>query len=146
MEIFRWWVNITLNIAGLFSLLFLLPACVQFGCYVYEYLHMDAWMASWQERACRDPILRSVWQMPCRQPGEVHQVQDWPGIWLYFIKFGSISLTAALSGTWVWCRKTLDTWRQVISRLHGNTNIYDTPHNLWVLYFSVHRNKWYISF
>ena len=91
---------------------------------------MNAWMASWQEKSCRDPVLGPVWQIPCRQPGKEHQVQDWPGKWLFIMKFVAISLTAALSGTWVWCKKTFETWRQVFTRLTGNANIYDAPHQL----------------
>merc|ERR1719328_13968 len=105
---------------GLFSFLYLLPACVQFGCYVYEYFHIDSWMASWQEKACRDSTLQQLWQMPCRQPGQTYQGHDWPQMWFYILKYVAILCTAAFSGTWVWCRKTLDTWNEkVILRLTG---------------------------
>lgn len=85
----------------------------------------------WQERVCRDEILRATWQVPCRQPGQFNPIHERPNSAFYMFKYAAIFLTAAFSGTWVWVPKTLATWRQLYHRISGGAqdNVYDTPQN-----------------
>jgi len=100
---------------GVFSFLYLAPALIVISCYIYEYVHMDLWMAHWQERVCRDNELSKKWQIPCRQPGQSNPYrnpEDQPNITLFILKYVAIHLTAAFTGIWVCVPKTTDSWKR----------------------------------
>ncbi len=116
------------SFSGLFSILYLGPALCSIGMSIYEWMHMDSWMTHWQERACRDEVLKETWHLPCRQPGLVNPIQDKPWMAFYMTKYVALFVTAAFSGTWVWVPKTFATWRHVYHKLSGrDSNVYDTP-------------------
>ena len=88
-------------------------------------------MSHWQEKVCRDPVLLKVWQVPCRQPGQINPIKERPQMAFFMIKYAATFLTAAFSGTWVWVPKTLATWRHVYHKLSGkDSNVYDSPDQL----------------
>ena len=108
---------------GCFSTLYLVPAITVASCYIYEYVYLDIWLSNWQERVCRDEKLSTTWQIPCRQPGQFNPVQSRPEMWLYIVKYSAIFLTAMFSGTWIWCGKTLETWRQAYQKITSGESV-----------------------
>jgi len=100
---------------GVFSFLYLAPAIIVISCYIFEYIHMDRWMANWQERVCRDDELSKKWQVPCRRPVQFNPYKnphDQPNITIFILKYVAIHLTAAFTGIWVCVPKTTDSWKR----------------------------------
>ena len=62
---------------------------------------------------------QSKWQTPCRFPdGEGPDVGD-PEFAVFLVKYSSILVIGIISGFWVWCRKTVQTWRNLFARVMG---------------------------
>eukprot|EP00094_Tigriopus_californicus_P011022 TCALIF_10633-PA protein Name:"Similar to FZD1 Frizzled-1 (Gallus gallus)" AED:0.08 eAED:0.08 QI:0/0/0/0.8/1/1/5/0/575 len=107
---------------GIFSILYTLPALTIIICYLYEHKHMSDWTQKWQETICRDPFFQDKWQTPCRFPdNRVPNTPD-PKFNVFLIKYFSIAMIGIISGFWVWCGKTLTTWKSFFQRLSGHQN------------------------
>lgn len=105
---------------GIFSILYTLPALTIIICYLYEHKHMSDWTQKWQEAICREPFFQDKWQTPCRFPdARVPNTPD-PKFNVFLIKYFSIAMIGIISGFWVWCGKTLTTWKSFFQRLSGH--------------------------
>lgn len=104
---------------GIFSFLYIVPATALVACYFYEYRHLPDWTQMWQEDVCRDPIFRKKWQTHCRFPdGQGPDVAP-PDLNVFLAKYFAVLVIGIVSGFWVWCSKTLSTWRAFFWRLVG---------------------------
>lgn len=92
------------------------------GCLFYEYLHLADWTQMWQEDVCRDRIFRSKWQTHCRYPDGQGPDVPRPDIYVFVAKYTAVLSIGIISGFWVWCGKTLDTWRNFFERIVSSGN------------------------
>lgn len=79
---------------GVFSVLYPIPAISVVACYLYEYLNRDLWVAVGSDVT--------------------------PNIEMFMLKIFMSLVVGLTSGVWVWSKKTLDTWRQLLDRLTLN--------------------------
>ncbi len=105
---------------GLFSILYILPATVLVVCYCYEYAHLPTWTQMWQEDICRDSVFKNKWQTHCRLSDDERPKAPSPDLRLFLAKYSAILVIGTISGFWVWCGKTLDTWRNFFLRITGS--------------------------
>lgn len=121
--------------SGIFSILYTLPALTIIICYLYEHKHMSDWTQKWQEAICREPFFQDKWQTPCRFPdARVPNTPD-PKFNVFLIKYFSIAMIGIISGFWVWCGKTLTTWKSFFQRLSGHQHKNGNSAYVWSLDF-----------
>jgi len=102
-----------------FSVLYLAPAFAFVACLVYEHVHLPKWTQMWQEDVCRDAHFKTKWQAPCRFPDGQSPSGPRPDLNLYLAKYFSLAAVGITSGFWVWCGKTIDTWKNFFTRITG---------------------------
>ena len=89
------------------------------ACYFYEQAHLPDWGQLWQEEICRDPLFKDKWQTPCRFPDGQKPDVERPLLWIFLVKYLAILMIGVISGFWVWCGKTLTTWRTFFAKITG---------------------------
>lgn len=125
---------------GVFSLLYLLPAAVVIGCYIYESRMMDTWMLNWYaNEVCRNFDPRKLSESVCIT--QLHKLIDTgalphdsrllatssgkqlltqlekPAFELFMIKYLMNLIVGITSGIWIWSGKTVVSWHTFFARL-----------------------------
>ena len=88
---------------GIFSVLYILPATIVIGCYLYEYLFRNEWITKWHSEMCK---LFS--EIPC--PAE-DLPQSQPDFYIYMMKYLMMLVVGITSGFWIWSGKTITSWK-----------------------------------
>ncbi|KAL7055032.1 hypothetical protein AAHC03_024274 [Spirometra sp. Aus1] len=129
---------------GVFSLLYVLPAGVVIGCYIYESRKMDQWMLNWYiNEVCRNFDPRKLTESVClsqlhklmdsgalNRPTDPHASAlisargepllnrlDKPVFELFMMKYLMNLIVGITSGIWIWSGKTLVSWHTFFARL-----------------------------
>ena len=103
---------------GVFSAMYLAPSVALTACLFYEQARLPDWTQLWQETVCRDPFFLAKWQTPCRYPdGRVPEAGGEPSLHLFLAKYFCLLLVGVFSGFWLWCGKTVETWREFFAKI-----------------------------
>ncbi len=86
---------------GIFSVLYTVPATCVIACYLYEYTN------------------RKLWHMP--------DSINSPSMVIFMLKIFMSLVVGITSGMWIWSSKTINSWRNFISRLCGSKPERKTP-------------------
>ena len=103
----------------MFSFLYTIPALVLVCCYFYELSHLADWTQKWQEEICRAPFFKEKWQTPCKFPTGQGPTTPDPNFHVFLAKYFVILMIGVISGFWVWCGKTINTWSNFFARILG---------------------------
>ena len=86
---------------GIFSVLYTVPATCVIACYVYEYVNRQGW----------------------HLPG----TDNHPSMVIFMLKIFMSLVVGITSGMWIWSSKTINSWRNFLSRLCGSGPERKTP-------------------
>ncbi len=106
----------------MFSGLYIAPSVVLLCSYYYEQQQLPDWTQQWQEDVCRDQTFLSKWQTPCRFPDADLPQPRRPKFYVFVVKYFAILFVGTCSGMWVWCGKTVTTWKAFFARLCGGNS------------------------
>ena len=98
----------------IFALFYVVPMAVFVAALSYEYLNLDAWLVTWQDRHCKDLGMRC----PSDHSAQVLALAE-PMLWVYLLKYMSRLFIPLASLYWIASRDTLTSWRRFFARLCG---------------------------
>ena len=87
---------------GIFSFLYLVPSIIMIFCYIFEYVHMDNWMAHW---------LQSL-----KQKNSYRNTEDHPNVTMAVLKYVAIHTRAIYSCIWIIVPNTTNSWKRWFDR------------------------------
>lgn len=91
---------------GIFSVLYTVPATCVIGCYFYERVNYDVWLAASKLLSCEKT---EDGGKDCSLPQSIPQVE------VYMLKIFMSLVVGITSGMWVWSSKTLNSWKTFFS-------------------------------
>ena len=93
---------------GVFSFLYLVPSIIMIFCYIFEYVHMDNWMAHWLESLGQNNSFRNL----DYEASHRTQTEDHPNITMAVLKYVAIHTRAIYSCIWIIVPNTTNSWKR----------------------------------